>query len=156
MSVKMTMEELLPFIEEAFKNNQSFKIPVTGTSMLPLLVQGRDFVIIEEIKTPLKTGDLPLYRRADGTFVLHRIVAVNEDGSFVMCGDNQFLKEYGITESNIIGVVTEIIRDGKSFSVEDERYKKYVKRGLILLNVRYPYKRLRYFLHKVKVKLKSK
>ncbi|MBE6748792.1 MAG: hypothetical protein E7557_06135 [Ruminococcaceae bacterium] len=155
MNNKVTMQELLPFIEEAFKNNKTFTIPITGTSMLPLLVQGRDTVTLKKCEEPLKKGDLPLYRRNDGTFVLHRIVEVNSDGSFTMCGDNQFLKERGITSSQIIGVVSEITRDGKTFSVTDEKYQKYVKRGLSLINVRYPYKRLRYAASKIKLRIKK-
>lgn len=155
MNNKITMQELLPFIEEALNNDKTFTIPITGTSMLPLLVQGRDTVTIKKASEKLKVGDLPLYRRKDGSFVLHRIVKVNHDGSYTMCGDNQFLKEYGITDENIIGVVTEIKRKEKTFSVDDKKYQTYVKTGLILLNVRYPYKRLRYGLHKVKIKIKN-
>lgn len=156
MSEKVSMQDLIPFMEEAFENGQSFKIPIKGTSMLPLLVEGRDYVILEKPCGNLSVGDLPLYKRNDGTFVLHRIVGKKEDGSYVLCGDNQFLKEYGITDENVIGVVTSIIRDGKTFSVEDEKYKKYVHRSLKFLNVRYPYKRFRFLLSKIKAKIVNK
>jgi hypothetical protein len=98
---------------------------------------------------------LPLYRRQDGTFVLHRVVGFTENGDYIMCGDNQFLKEKGIAHSQIIGVVTEITRDGKTFSVDSKKYQQYVKLGLSILNVRYPYKRLRYFGHLVKLRIKK-
>lgn len=153
MNKKVTMQELLPFIEEALNNDKTFTIPITGTSMLPLLVQGRDTVTLKKCDVPLKKGDLPLYRRKDGAFVLHRIVKVNSDNSYTMCGDNQFLKEKGIEHSQIIGVVTEIKRKDKTFSVEDKKYQLYVKLGLLLLNIRYPYKRFRYLLHLVKQKI---
>jgi hypothetical protein len=155
MNKKISMEELLPFIEEAFENGKTFTIPITGTSMLPLLVQGRDTVTLKKIDGKLKKGDLPLYRRNDGAFVLHRIIDVLEDGSFIMCGDNQFIKEYGITDGNLIGVVTEINRDGKVFSADEEKYLSYVNKKLKFFGVRYPLRRLRYLLHKVKVKLKK-
>lgn len=154
MNKKVTMQELLPFIEEALNNDKTFTIPITGTSMLPLLVQGRDTVTLKKCDAPLKKGDLPLYRRKDGAFVLHRVVQVNSDNSYTMCGDNQFLKEKGIEHSQIIGVVTEIKRKDKAFSVEDKKYRLYVKLGLLLLNIRYPYKRLRYLLHLVKRKVR--
>ena len=150
MNNKVTMQELLPFIEEAFKNNKTFTIPITGTSMLPLLVQGRDAVTLKKCEEPLKKGDLPLYRRKDGTFVLHRIVDIDKNGNYIMCGDNQFLKEYNLEHSQIIGIVSEITRDGKTFSATNKKYQKYVKLGLALLNVRYPYKRVRYYASKIK------
>lgn len=149
------MQELLPFIEEALNNNKTFTIPITGTSMLPLLVKGRDTVTIKKCETTLKKGDLPLYRRQDGSFVLHRVVSVDADGTYTMCGDNQFLKEKGIAHTAIIGVVTTITRNGKTFSVDSKKYQLYVKLGLLLLNVRYPYKRLRYGIHLLKLRIKN-
>ncbi len=136
MAEKITMNDLLPFIEDAFLNNKTFKLQITGTSMLPLLVAGRDSVILKKVSEPLKTGDLPLYKRADGTFVLHRIVGSDSNG-FIMCGDNQSQKESGITENQIIGIVTAITRKGKTFSVDDKKYLKYVNFWLKMLNVKY-------------------
>lgn len=149
------MQELLPFIEEALNNNKTFTIPITGTSMLPLLVEDRDTVTIKKCETTLKKGDLPLYRRQDGSFVLHRVVSVESDGTYTMCGDNQFLKEKGIAHTAIIGVVTAITRNGKTFSVDSKKYQLYVKLGLLLLNVRYPYKRLRYLGHLIKLRIEN-
>ena len=155
MNNKISMQELLPFIEEALNNNKTFTIPITGTSMLPLLVKGRDTVTIKKCETTLKKGDLPLYRRQDGSFVLHRVVSVEADGTYTMCGDNQFLKEKGIAHTAIIGVVTAITRNGKTFSVDSKKYQLYVKLGLFLLNIRYPYKRLRYGIHLLKLRIKN-
>ena len=152
MNNKVTMKELLPFIEEALNNDKTFIIPITGTSMRPLLIAGRDTVTLKKCDSKLKKGDLPLYRRQDGAFVLHRVVGFTENGDYIMCGDNQFLKEKGIAHNQIIGVVTEITRDGKTFSVESKKYQRYVKLGLLLLNIRYPYKRLRYGMHLLKLK----
>ena len=154
MNNKVTMKELLPFIEEALNNDKTFTIPITGTSMRPLLIAGRDTVTLKKCDTKLKKGDLPLYRRKDGTFVLHRVVKVENNSTYTMCGDNQFLKENGITHSQIIGVVTEITRNSKTFSVENKKYQSYVKLGLFILNIRYPYKRLRYGMHLLKEKIK--
>ncbi len=155
MKNKVTMKELLPFIEEALNNDKTFTIPITGTSMLPLLVAGRDTVTLKKCEGSLTSGDLPLYRRTDGTFVLHRVVKVETDGTYTMCGDNQFLKEKGIAHSQIIGVVTEITRNGKTFTVDSKKYQQYVKLGLSLLNIRYPYKRFRYLLHLIKLRIKK-
>ena len=155
MNKKLSMQELLPFIEEALNNEKTFVIPITGTSMLPLLVAGRDSVTLKRCNAPLKKGDLPLYRRKDGTFVLHRVVALESDGTYTMCGDNQFLKEKGIDHTQIIGVVTGITRNGKTFSVDSKKYQSYVKLGLLFLNVRYPYKRLRYLGHLIKLRIEN-
>lgn len=151
---KLNMETLLPFIEEAFNRGLDFQIPITGTSMNPLLYQKRDFVKIVKPVLPLKVGDIPLYRRKDGSFILHRVVGIKENGEYIMCGDNQFLLEYGITDKNIIGVVKTLIIDGREIDVEtDEGYLKHKEKYLKNLKTRYPMRQLRYRLHFVKKRI---
>ncbi len=145
MDKKVSLADLLPFIEEAFNRGQTFKIEITGTSMNPLLFEKRDFVIIEKISRPLEIGDIPLYRRKDGAFVLHRIVGKSEN-DYTMCGDNQFILEKGITDSDIIGVVCEMNINGKKVLVTDPEYIEHKNKFLRNLKTRYPLRRLRYNL----------
>ncbi len=98
-----------------------------GTSMLPMLRDGEDAVILAKPKGRLHLYDLPLYRRPDGSFVLHRVVDFSTDGSYVMCGDNQFVKEYGIKDENIVAVVTAFYRKGKSYNLDSISYRIYIK-----------------------------
>ncbi len=148
---KVNMESLLPFIEEAFNRGLDFQIPITGTSMNPLLYQNRDFVKIVKPVLPLKTGDIPLYRRDNGAFVLHRVVGIKENGEYIMCGDNQFLLEYGITDANIIGMAKTLIIDGKEIDVDtDANYLKHKNKYVKNVGKRYPLRRLRYKLHCIK------
>ncbi len=148
---KVNMESLLPFIEEAFSRGLDFQIPITGTSMNPLLYQNRDYVKIEKPVLPLKKGDIPLYRRRDGAFVLHRVVDIKENGEYVMCGDNQFILEYGITDANIIGIAKKLIIDGKEIDVEtDSEYLKHKEKYLKNIKSRYPARRLRHNLALIK------
>lgn len=148
---KVNMESLLPFIEEAFSRGLDFQIPITGTSMNPLLYQNRDFVKICKPALPLKIGDIPLYRRRDGAFVLHRVVAIKENGEYVMCGDNQFILEYGITDANIIGIAKTLIIDGKEIDVEkDTEYLKHKEKYVNNIKTRYPLRRLRHKLALIK------
>ena len=144
----LNLSSLLPFIEEAFERGATFKIPITGTSMNPLLYEKRDFVLIKKPAFPLEIGDIPLYRRKSGTFVLHRIVDKDESG-YIMCGDNQFILEHGITDSDIIGVVCEMNIDGKKVSVDDEDYIKHKEKYVKNVSKRYPLRRLRYNLSRL-------
>lgn len=151
---KLNMESLLPFIEEAFNRGLDFQIPITGTSMNPLLYQNRDFVKIFKPTLPLKIGDIPLYRRNDGAFVLHRVVGIKDNGEYIMCGDNQFLLEYGITDKNIIGIAKTLIINGKEIDVDtDAEYLKHKEKYLKNLKTRYPARRLRYKLHFIKERI---
>lgn len=151
---KVNMETLLPFIEEAFNRGLDFQIPITGTSMNPLLYQNRDFVKIVKPCLPLEIGDIPLYRRNDGAFVLHRVVDIKDNGEYVMCGDNQFLLEYGITDANIIGIAKTLVINGKEIDVEtDAEYLKHKDKYIKNLKIRYPWRRFRYKLHFIKEKV---
>lgn len=133
---RVKLSEMLPIIEETLAAGGTVKLPITGTSMLPLLRSGRDTVTLTAVTSPLKKYDLPLYRRKDGAFVLHRVVKVQADGTYTMCGDNQWVKEPNIHEEQCIGVVCAITRNGKTFSVQSSNYKLYVRVWHLLLPVR--------------------
>ncbi|MBR6419457.1 MAG: S24/S26 family peptidase [Oscillospiraceae bacterium] len=93
-----------------------------GDSMLPLIRQGRDLLIIEKPHGRLKKYAVPLYRRDSGQYVLHRVLKVR-DSDYVICGDNRYNKEYGITDRHIIGVLTAVVRDGREIPVTALRYR---------------------------------
>lgn len=133
---KVRLSEMLPAMEETLSAGGTVKLPITGTSMLPLLVAGRDNVVLKKADLPLRRFDLPLYRRKDGAFVLHRVVAVEKDGTYTMCGDNQWVKESGISGEQMIGVVVEVERKGKLLPVQSFRYRAYVRVWHALFPVR--------------------
>ena len=96
-----------------------------GDSMMPLIKQDRDLLVIKPVSGRLKKYDVPLYRRDSGQYVLHRILKVRKD-DYVICGDNRWSKEYGISDRHIIGVLTAVVRDGRVVSFESWKYKLYV------------------------------
>lgn len=99
--------------------------PFKGTSMLPMLRQGKDVFIVEKSGTDrCKRGDVVLYRRPPDQYVLHRIIAVRES-DYVILGDNCIAREYGITDADILGVMTGFIRNGKEHSVHEFGYRAY-------------------------------
>lgn len=139
----VSLQEVLPIIEETLAAGGTVRLPITGTSMLPLLREGRDTVTLTAVSSQLKKFDLPLYRRKNGAFVLHRVVKTNSDGSYTMCGDNQWVKETGIRREQLIGVVCAIERNDKAFSVESKKYKFYVRVWHFFLPVRKYFVKLR-------------
>jgi hypothetical protein len=117
------MSDFSTYEEELRKNGKIIHTNV-GVSMMPLLRQNRDVMIIERPCGRLKKYDCPLYVRRDGTHVLHRILKVRKN-DYVICGDHCTKKEYGITDEDIIGVLTGIIRDGKEVDFTSFSYKMY-------------------------------
>lgn len=123
--MRVSLSELLPIIEEQLNAGKNVCFTPNGISMQPMLYQGRDSVILSPTPAVLKKYDLPLYRRDDGQFVLHRIVKVNKDGTYTLCGDNQYIRENGISHSQVIGLVTAFTRKDKRISCKNPIYRLY-------------------------------
>lgn len=96
-----------------------------GDSMYPL-IKPRDLLVIKKVTAPLKKNDIPLYKRDSGQYVLHRIVKI-KNGEYFLCGDNRYSIESGITDRHIIGVLTDIVREGRTIPVNSPEFKSYVK-----------------------------
>lgn len=113
-------------IEDELARSGKLVQPNVGDSMMPLLKQGRDLMILEpKPQGRCKRLDAVLYKRPDGKYVMHRILKVREK-DYVICGDNRCNKEYGVPDEWILGILTGVIRKGKQISVKDWRYRLYV------------------------------
>lgn len=112
--------------EEELERHGSFTFTNVGTSMLPLLRQHKDlFVIEKKMGERCSKYDAVLFKRANGQYVLHRILKVRRK-DYVLCGDHQFHRECGVTEDQILGVMTKVVREGVTISVTDLKYQCYV------------------------------
>ena len=113
-------------LEDALLQNKIFIGKTEGDSMYPMLVEGRDTVIIIPPKFPLKRLDVPVYRR-DGHYTMHRIVKVSKKG-YIICGDNRTNLERDIKDKDIVGVLFAFYQDGKYIECTDREYLKYSKK----------------------------
>ena len=86
--------DLYPLIEEVISSGGEFRMYPRGVSMLPLLTQGEDSVVLVSLGD-VCVNDMILYRRDSGQFVLHRLIKIEGD-EYIMCGDNQGELEKGI------------------------------------------------------------
>jgi hypothetical protein len=123
-------------IREVLDSGGEFEFRPRGTSMLPLIKEGRDSVTIVKPRGRLKRGDVALYKRSNGKFVLHRVIRVL-DTEYIMCGDNQVIPEQGITEEQIIAVVSKFRIDGILYTADSKKLIRYEKRrrNLILRRI---------------------
>lgn len=97
-----------------------------GSSMLPLLREKRDLIEIraKDINIRCKRYDVVLFKCAD-KYLLHRVLKVRSN-DYIICGDHNIWCEKGVTDRQIIGVMTRIIRDGKDVTPNKILYKCYV------------------------------
>ena len=120
-----TMEQLMPLIRECLVAGQTVRILPRGVSMLPMLRQGIDSVVLSAVPEKLQKYDLPLYQRDDGKYILHRIVEAGE--TYTCIGDNQFVAETGIRHDQMIALVTGFYRGETYHSVEEPGYRLYCR-----------------------------
>lgn len=126
--------------------NSSGKLAYTvrGLSMLPLLRQGIDVVVIEKTEKPLKKYDVVLFQRRNGKYVLHRILKVYK-GKYWIVGDNDISGEM-IDEEQIIGVMTSIKRGNRIVKTTDLGYRLYVHLWCDVYPVRFIMLRIKRFI----------
>lgn len=124
MDKGLSLKELYPLIAEGLSAGGTYRFYPKGTSMLPLLIEGKDSIILSSV-CDLKKGDIVLYRRENGMFVIHRIVKFAD--TFTMCGDGQFVLEKGIKKKQILAKVTAIYKGEKFLTFDNKSYLFYVK-----------------------------
>ncbi len=115
--------------EDVLKKNGELVFTPGGISMLPLLCHHENPVVLVPVEGRLKKGDVPFYRRANGQYVLHRILKVRKN-SYDLCGDNQVVVEKGVTDDMIFAKMVGFYRDGQYVSVEDRWVVRYARRRM--------------------------
>lgn len=115
----------MPLIEEELSAGHNVRFSPSGISMLPMLKEGRDSVVLSPICGKLKIYDLPLYRRPNGQYILHRVVKVRD--TYTCIGDNQYYNETGVEHRQMIAVVTSFYRKNKEIHTNNLLYQLYCR-----------------------------
>ena len=124
-------------LETAGKAN----LTVTGYSMLPMLKQFRDAVQLEPITGQLEAGDIALYRRDNGNYILHRVIRLTPEG-YLFCGDNQYDLE-PVRQDQLVARVCGYTRKAKMHALSEPGYRLYSWCTVHLFGIRKCYIRLR-------------
>ena len=110
--------------EEELEQNGTLVFPNKGTSMMPLLRENRDLMVIEK-RGPerLRKYDAVLYKRGE-MYVMHRILKVR-DRDYWIVGDHCREGE-SVKDEQILGVLKQVVRDGRTIRTTDLGYRIYV------------------------------
>lgn len=122
---QVKLHDLMPLFREQLDAGKTVKFSPRGISMLPMLRQGIDSVILSPLPEKLKKYDLPLYQRDDGKYILHRIIEAGQ--TYTCMGDNQFVSEPGVRRDQMIALVTAFTRGQKEHSVKELPYQLYCR-----------------------------
>lgn len=143
------MEELAKLLSLQMESGGVARLVVTGSSMHPTLRHRKDAVFLRPVERELRRGDLILYRRNNGQFVLHRIISKPKEDAFFCSGDNQWQIEK-VEASQVIAVTDGFIRNGKSYREDHPGYRAWVGFWLFLFPVRRPVLALRRWLGRIR------
>lgn len=122
-------------IEQLEKHGSYLSVP-NGISMRPMIVGGRDAVLVKKLRNKPKRYDLVMYVRADMQGVIHRVVRY-EKGRYVIIGDNCWQLEY-VKPEQIKGIVTEFCHKGKWHKTDEKMYSLYVHLWMDFLFIKRP------------------
>ena len=130
------MKSSIPVEEVIFKDGIVIFAP-TGQSMQPNIFAQKDKVVIKkrEKHSKCKRMDVILFRRTDGTYVLHRVIKVFRDKYWVV-GDNCTWGEY-VYDDQILGVLIKIIRGNSTINVSNRYYLFKIYNWYIIWTFRY-------------------
>lgn len=109
-------EELFSVYKELLDSGKEVSLPTKGTSMTPFIHE-KDVAYIEPAPEALKRGDMAVFKRKDGLYVMHRIRYVRENAAgakeYYFIGDAQTWTEGPIKREQILGIATAVKRKGK-------------------------------------------
>ena len=117
--------ELARLAAEFVSEGKEVVIWAKGSSMKPLLRDGKDKIILSAF-SEINIGDVVLYKRETGMYVIHRIVGMTPDG-YELLGDYQTFTEKGIKKEQIIAKAVGYIRNGKELPIDSKAVLIYEK-----------------------------
>ena len=141
--VGVPLDQLAPIMSECLAQGQEIVLTVTGNSMSPFVRDKKDQVVLVACDpAALQPGDVPLFRRRNGKYVLHRIVE-RDDGvtctrwgreeslpshcdslRYTMLGDAQWQEEPDIAADQIVACATAFISRGKRWECSGDAYQR--------------------------------
>ena len=105
MTDNYIIEEAIRLVSEGI----SVTLPVSGTSMLPFIIGGRESVILQK-PDGAKVGDVVLAWVMPGRYVVHRIIRI--DGEHVtLMGDGNLAGTEHCTIAGIKAIATHVVGD---------------------------------------------
>ena len=88
MTKVVDTREYLNVLRELTEEGKEVSLLITGSSMSPFLIHGRDHVYFRKPDRDLKKGDIVFFQRDSGQYVMHRILRIRKDGYYLV-GDGQ-------------------------------------------------------------------
>lgn len=125
MNTKVVKDQatVMEEIRELISSGHSVTILAKGYSMNPFIIHNRDSVVLSPwTDSDIRKGRIALVRMPGGRYVLHRIV--HRDGNrLVLMGDGNLKGTEQAYAENVIGLMTALTRNGKTYSCDSLKWR---------------------------------
>lgn len=131
-------QEYIGVLTDIIACGNAVSVLACGVSMYPFLRNRRDTIHIGKADlSKLKRGDIVLFRRKNGQYVIHRIYSKDKkENQFYLIGDFQSVKEGPVEAEQIKGIVVLAKRNEKIIQPGNIVWEFYEHIWLALVPVR--------------------
>lgn len=131
-------EAYLSVIRELLEEGKEVALTISGNSMSPFFIHERDKVLLGPVQERMKKGDMAIFQRENGQYILHRICRVSEKDQYFFVGDAQTWIEGPIRREQIFGKVKAVCRKGKWLKPGDFWWEFFAHVWIRMIPVRRP------------------
>lgn len=113
-------------LEKALNKDGFIVSKIKGNSMLPVLNQKIDSVVISKVNRDIKKYDVVLYKVKE-KYILHRVIDVSKN-KLIIRGDNCLNNEY-VSVDDVLGLLTAYYHNGSYIEITEEFNKRCFNRS---------------------------
>lgn len=136
MKKSLPNDLLIPEVAELIRQGRTVTLTARGNSMNPFIVDRRDRVVLSPCTdAQLQPGAVVLALTDDRRYVLHRIVYRRGD-ELTLLGDGNLHQTERTDTSRVIGLLTAVIRKGRTYFTDGAVWLRYSRWWRILTPVR--------------------
>ncbi len=111
-NMSISTSEYLDILKEQVNLGKEVSMIITGNSMSPFLMHGRDVIYFKKPEKKLRPGDMVFFQRKTGQYVMHRLYKIKKDGYYFI-GDGQTEIEGPLPEAQIFAIISKVKRKNK-------------------------------------------
>lgn len=125
MKKSLPNDLLIPEVAELIRQGRTVTLTARGNSMNPFIVDRRDRVVLGPCTdAQLQPGTVVLALTDNRRYVLHRIVYRRGD-ELTLLGDGNLHQTERTDTSRVIGLLTAVIRKGRTYSTDGAVWLRY-------------------------------
>lgn len=118
---ELSIEQWIALCQEGLYN--TVKIPLHGVSMQPLVRKDRDLVTVAPMTRSIQKGDVVLFHRADGAWVVHRVLSCEKEKVQTL-GDGCLCPDAPIHKNEVYGLIIKVERGSHCFSIDKKFWRQ--------------------------------